>query len=126
MILSASAISAFKRCRKSYQLGWEYMLEPNETTEAINKGSAFHAAMEAAAKGLPMPKSDMQDVVDAYLKNVGLPENILHAETPLFTKVGNDTIRWTPDLIYKDRNFLCMRDYKTFSRRPSGNVDHMF
>ena len=109
IVVSMSDFARFKRCRKASDLTFRHGLEPLADKEAMARGRAFHAMVEAYAlsqmlsvvdnveleqrllklKAL-LAESDIDDmkaVVEAYLTrkwNIA-PESIASAETPVYT-----------------------------------------
>jgi len=141
LLLSSTSLQAFKRCRKSYQLGYIKGLTPTESRGVIQFGIDFHKYAEIDAKmvaGIPLEDGyaekwlerhddPMGRVYDAYRCEFGLPakEQILGVERAVwFRVVGNVLLRMTYDLIYEDEHgWIVDRDYKTFSKMPTIDVD---
>lgn len=135
LIVSVSGLALFLRCRKSYQFQYVYGREPKNTNQYVEKGASFHKIMEYAAKNggiLPYPQDipgafvgDMYLVAEGYVNYKPLPKTILSSEKPVFVPIFDDVyLRYTPDLLYmKTEKTLIIRDYKTFSREPSIDVD---
>lgn len=144
IVFSSSAIAAFKRCPKSYQLGYEYNLEPVVTKQYVEDGSNFHRLVAGAAKGETQHNdgSDMWNVAVEYMRNVRLPapDKVLMVEEPLYTELRADVvnaeghelghqiryvyIRTTFDLVYeREDGTIVARDYKTFEKSPTLDLD---
>ena len=140
VVFSSSAIAAFKRCPKSFQLGYEMGLEPSTTIKQyVHDGSSFHAIMAAESKGESWGDvfgGDMLDVAAAYLRARPRPENRLMIEEPLYTLLAgpsNSTLDWyepdiyirtTFDLVYqREDGTIVGRDYKTFEKSPTLDLD---
>lgn len=130
LVLSSSALSAFKRCRKKYQLGYELNLDPRMTSDAAEQGTSFHAwaaqaaRMQIKAPCEPLERDGMWDVWEAYETHEPLPEGVISAETPMYTEIVPGVfLRTTFDLIYRDGEEIVARDYKTFAAWPSADHD---
>ena len=140
-----SSIAAFKRCRKAYQIGYEYLLEPLEVPDYITRGSGIHKLLENAANGKPLdPNDPWFPVVDSYLKEIPLPPPgaRLLVEEPIYTLIlpagsfyGWDGakhehpdvyIRTTYDLAYERDGGIILRDYKSFEKAPTMDFDLTF
>jgi hypothetical protein len=119
-----SAIAAFRRCPKMYQLGYELGLQPIKTKDVVERGSDFHAQIAALTLTGEAPSGEMGDVVRAYVAHKPLPSRIISAEKPLFTKVLRGVyLRTTFDLLYQDGAAIVARDYKTFATSPTVEMD---
>lgn len=142
IVFSSSAIAAFKRCPKSYQFGYEMMLEPPPFTKKseagtvkdyVYMGSEIHAEFEGAADNDVLPGKGRAlsiDVAETYLRHFPLPPNILSADKPAYTKLlapqGSPEVyvRTTFDLVYeKGDGTIVGRDYKTFEKAPTLDLD---
>jgi hypothetical protein len=137
IVFSSSAIAAFKRCPKSYQLGYEYNLEPVVTKQYVEDGSNFHRLVAGAAKGEIQynDESNMWAVFYEYVSHVRLPapDKVLMVEDPLYTLLtergfneGHEEvyIRTTFDLVYeREDGTIVARDYKTFEKSPTLDLD---
>jgi hypothetical protein len=128
IVFSSSAIAAYKRCPKSYDLGYERGLEPVTIPEYVEQGASFHALMAMAAKGdyaFPDTGDGMTDVARAYLEHKPLPEGVLMVEEPLYTPLIDGVyLRTTFDLVYeRPDGTIVGRDYKTFERAPTLDLD---
>lgn len=128
MLISTSGLSAFKRCRKSYKFGYVDLLAPKRPAgNAAEQGTHFHAMMERAAKwgdewvaqALVDEDNPMLDVALTYLQHYPLPDKPVIVDEPQYIAVGDDWLRWTPDLVFWRGDTLVIRDYKTFERKPS-------
>ena len=126
-VLSSSAIAAYKRCPKSYELGYVMGLEPFGTsTTALEQGSEVHRMLaEATCGAFVLDGVGMGEVVDTYLAVNHLPNKILHVEEPVYTEILPGVyIRTTFDLVYeREDGVIVGRDYKTFDRAPSLDID---
>lgn len=136
LVVSYSALAAFKTCPKSYEIEYEWMRESNHENQAIRRGSAFHKYMENAAKnnyqvnGLePLsyeedPERQMLEIAGDYLSLRGLPAGIIHTEESFYHEVIPGVIfRITPDMVYrKDGTTLICRDWKTFGKSPTVDI----
>lgn len=133
-VISATALTAYKRCPKSYWFGFEKYVSPVETKGIIQQGIDFHSIAAAYAQALktgsdfspPDTHDDaMYPVFVAWLNNRGGKEfdnmEILHVEEPMFTRLYDDVwLRTTLDLVYRRADgWIVIRDYKTFSAFPS-------
>ena len=49
--LTSSMVRTFKQCPRRYELEYVHMLIPNQTPEALEVGSSYHANVEAILKG---------------------------------------------------------------------------
>jgi len=133
LILSSSSLKLFRNCREAYKLGYVYNLDPIGTeSEAVENGTAIHAYLERAAKGDEEwmrgdTGVDQNGLVAQYfLEHHPLPSNILMAENREFfvPLLGKEVwVRCTFDLVYERNGEIVIRDYKTFSRAPSLNLD---
>jgi PD-(D/E)XK nuclease superfamily protein len=129
MVISYSALAAFKTCPKSYEIEYEWMRESKHDNEAVKKGSLFHRYMEEASVNHRFdifPEDEgakMYHIARDYLENRGLPTDIVAAEESLYWEVIPGVIfRVTPDLLYfKDGTVIC-RDWKTFGKKPSIDI----
>jgi hypothetical protein len=147
IVFSSSALQAFRRCPKSFELsyvwggtGLNYIGVPSYVTD----GAGFHAIASNYAKTIKgekledvEPNYEMHAVFLAWLHRRGRAEfdamqEILHVEEPVYTPLhhsydGNETdvyLRTTFDLVYRDLDgWVVCRDYKTFEKRPSTDVD---
>lgn len=132
--LSMSAIHTYLRCPKKFQLryiqGWE---DNRPEKAALAQGTAFHAYMEQYAKkqlGVPLNEinwaTPMGEVALGYIITKGFPPyaDILSVDDPQFVHiVPGVRLRTTFDLVYTRGDQLIVRDYKTFDRAPSLDVD---
>ncbi len=150
IVFSSSAIAAFKRCPKSYQLGYEMGLVPPPFTKKgdagtikgyVFDGTDVHEELSGYANNEVLPgkgRELMVEVAEAYLRHSPLPVNILMAEEPLYTPLYHDIvgegelsheirevyIRTTFDLVYqREDGTIVGRDYKTFEKRPTLDLD---
>jgi len=125
LVISYSALAAFKNCPKSYEIEYEWMRESKHDNEAVKKGSMFHRYMEQAYKQTilePLPEDMgclMYNIALDYLQNRGLPHNIIAVEESLYWEVlPNVLFRVTPDMIYNKNGGIICRDWKTFGKKP--------
>jgi len=125
LVISYSALAAFKNCPKSYEIEYEWMRESKHDNEAVKKGSMFHRYMEQAYKQIllePLPEDVgclMYNIAFDYLQNRGLPDNIIAVEESLYWEIlPNVLFRVTPDMIYKKNGGIICRDWKTFGKKP--------
>lgn len=132
--LSMSAIATFNRCPKKFQLryllGWE---DDKPEKEALALGTSFHGNMEHYAKklaGMPYEQLDwatpMGEVAIGYIQSCFFPkgEDILSVDDPHYIQVlPGIRLRTTFDLVYTEGLMLVVRDYKTFDRAPSLDID---
>ena len=133
IVFSSSAIAAFKRCPKSYEFGYELLLEPEGTVkDYVQQGSEVHEALAAYYNNKTVDYStDMYCIADEYFKHNTMPhpDNVLSVEEPLYTKIyehiaHNCWLRTTFDLVYeREDGTVVARDYKTFERAPTIDVD---
>lgn len=65
-LLTHSRLSCFRACPRKHYLRYELGLHPAETGFALRVGSAFHAALEAADKGLDPGETIGQRLEDPY------------------------------------------------------------
>lgn len=123
LVLSSSAIAAYKRCPKSFELQYVRNLEPRRTTNAIEFGSSLHEVLESYAKRTPLAPEAVDPTTDsvarAYLAHRPLPNpaDTLSVEEPLYTQLlasPDVWLRTTFDLVYRRRDdgFIIARDYK--------------
>lgn len=129
LIVSYSALAAFKNCPKSYEIEYDWMRQSNHDNQAIKKGSIFHKYMEQHAKGKDMTSEGDGDnklkyIAQDYIERKGFPESIVHCEESLYFEiVPGVEFRITPDLVYEKPGMrLVCRDWKTFSQKPSLEV----
>jgi hypothetical protein len=129
LIISYSALAAFKNCPKSYEIEYEWMRESKHANEAVKKGSMFHRYMEEAVKNHRFDifpedeEAKMWHIAADYLNSRGLPDNIMATEESLYWEVMPDVVfRVTPDLLYRKDNTIICRDWKTFGKRPSLDI----
>ena len=122
-------MALWKRCAKAYELGYERLLDPSTTTkECVEDGKAVHKYLEEAANGTwdgTVDGSMMSLVAAEYLKRKPLPAKG-KAEHAIYTELipGSVYLRCTFDLLYRDDDgFIVGRDYKTFDRSPTLDVD---
>lgn len=125
LVISYSALAAFKNCPKSYEIEYEWMRESKHDNEAVKKGSMFHRYMEQAYKQIllePLPEDVgclMYNIALDYLQNRGLPHNIIAVEESLYWEIlPNVLFRVTPDMIYNKNGGIICRDWKTFGKKP--------
>lgn len=137
VVFSSSAIAAFKRCPKSFQLGYEMGLVPPPFTkkgeagtikEYVFEGTEVHEELSGYANNDILPgkgRELMVDVAQQYLKRHPLPTDIISAEEPAYTELmPGVVIRTTFDLVYRRPNGTVVgRDYKTFEKAPSLDLD---
>lgn len=141
IIVSMSGLATFLRCRKAYQIQYEWMREPNKSNSAVKLGSSFHKIMEEVANSgwiLPSPMhlkecpvENAYDMARAYMQHRPAPGAVMSAEKSYYTLILPDSgsrpnmyLRTTIDLLYRrSENTIVIRDYKTFSREPSDEVD---
>lgn len=114
-----------------YELGYVRLLAPRRPErDAAALGTSFHALVAAAAKQASYdPVHNQQlEVALAYLKHNPLPSsaNILVVDSPQYIPIGDDWLRWTPDLVYQDGQTIKIRDYKTFDKKPSLDTEMDF
>jgi hypothetical protein len=136
IVFSMSAIAAFKRCRKSYEISYEMLLEPKSVPSYVTQGSDIHTLLHQAAKGETLDKNnEMYEVVESYLREEPLPKKILSAEESAYTLIlpagefydcygiphehPDVYIRTTFDLVYEERGMIVGRDYKSFATQPT-------
>jgi hypothetical protein len=123
-----SAINSFRRCPKSFDLGYERGLQPRKTNEAVEQGASFHKIIEHLTKAgrIPEDAGPMADVVLAYVAHKPLPAEIVTAETPTYTDIFGDRtvyLRTTFDLVYTHERVIIGRDYKTFGVAPTLDLE---
>jgi hypothetical protein len=129
VVFSSSAIAAFKRCPKSFQLGYEMGLVPQNTIKQyVYEGAEVHEELSGMANNDVLPgkgRELMIEVAAAYLKHSPLPANIISAEKPMYTELMPGVyIRTTFDFVYeREDGTIVGRDYKTFEKRPSLDLD---
>jgi hypothetical protein len=135
LVLSYSAIDLFRKCRKAYELGYELGIDTG-SSDAAQKGTDFHKYAEIAAKhkidgtlsaeDREYLHSDnpMGEVWKAYKAHRPLPDAIIFAERPIYLKIfGHVWLRVTLDLVYHGDFAITGRDYKTFEKAPTLDVD---
>jgi hypothetical protein len=127
LVISYSALAAFKNCPKSYEIEYEWMRESKHDNEAIKKGSLFHRYMEQTVKNefgdyeiYPEDEgAKMYHIAADYVKSRGLPDEIIAAEESLYWEVIPGVLfRVTPDLLYRKNGSIICRDWKTFGKKP--------
>jgi hypothetical protein len=125
LVISYSALAAFKNCPKSYEIEYEWMRESKHDNEAVKKGSMFHRYMEQAYKTVrlePLPEDVgclMYNIALDYLQDRGLPDYIIAVEESLYWEIlPNVLFRVTPDMIYNKNGGIICRDWKTFGKKP--------
>lgn len=141
LVLSYSAINTFKRCRKLYDITYEQLIDTG-ASDAADFGSCFHEMVALAAlpdgqelfkdPTKPRPETwepDMEelaaDVFNEYTRRFPIPQDVLLVEQPIYTKLIRGVwLKTTVDLVYNNGNgFITWRDYKTFSKAPTLDVD---
>jgi hypothetical protein len=129
LVISYSALAAFKNCPKSYEIEYEWMRESKHDNEAVKKGSMFHRYMEDMVKGTfgaiyPEDESaKMYHIAIDYFENKGLPENIMATEESLYWEIIPEVLfRVTPDLLYRRNGSIICRDWKTFGKKPCMDI----
>ena len=133
LVISYSALAAFKNCPKSYEIEYEWMRESKHVNEAVKKGSLFHRYMEWVAKNTnsvnrlnPFPEDEgakMYHIVLDYLEHKWLPDNIMAVEESLYWEILPDVLfRVTPDMIYNKNGGIICRDWKTFGKKPCMDI----
>lgn len=130
LILSMSGLADFMRCPRKHYYGWELMREPNYTTSVVEEGSSIHGELEKHALGhFGNGLLSASPVADAYVLEHPLPKDILHVEEGLYFELLNTPdrsvwVRITPDLVYREDDWVVCRDYKTFQKMPTlGGID---
>jgi len=129
IVISYSALAAFKNCPKSYEIEYEWMRESRHSNEAVKKGSLFHKYMEQIVKNNSLgifPEDEdakMYHIAVDYLSARGLPADIIAAEESLYWEVIPGVIfRVTPDLLYRKDGTIVCRDWKTFGKKPTLDI----
>lgn len=129
LVLSSTSLGAFMRCPKSYELSYKRALDtPRTISDAVDTGRKFHKYMENAAKGIEIPADDMSDeatLAREYLKRRPFKGKTIGVEAQVWRRLlPNVLLRCTFDRMYvTDDNWCVIRDYKTFSREPSIDID---
>jgi hypothetical protein len=124
-----SAVQTFKRCGKKYEIQYMKLLDGVKESPALDMGRRFHSIMEHYAKERVLVHDqfdDMSYVASSYITRRGFPdkESIMRVEEPIYVEVlPRVFVRCTMDLVYKRAGTIVIRDYKTFSRMPSPDVD---
>jgi hypothetical protein len=144
IVVSASGLALFARCRKAYELAYVKLLDVPGTS-AMADGTAFHAYAAAYARERrgdtditepEFPPNDaMFDVFLEWVRRCGAAmldaaEAILHVEEPLYrlfthpNDFQSTLLRYTPDLVYRRKDgWIIVVDYKTFEKAPSLDID---
>ena len=129
LVISYSALAAFKNCPKSYEIEYEWMRESKHDNEAVKKGSMFHRYMEEAVKNHRFDifpedeEAKMWHIAADYLNSRGLPDNIIAVEESLYWEIlPNVLFRVTPDMIYNKNGGIICRDWKTFGKKPCMDI----
>lgn len=124
-----SAISTFKRCGKKFDIQYRKLLDGVRESPAMELGTNFHKIMEEYAKTGNMGESvlgDIEHVACDYVHYNGFPnrDSIISAEDPLYIEVLPEVyVRCTMDLVYKKDDYIVIRDYKTFSKSPTLDIE---
>lgn len=147
IVVSMTDFGNYRRCKNLFRYSWVEQLIPTKRSEAADLGSAFHAYVAAAANEARGVENDeelhdspaMLEVAQAYLRDVGLPpgSDILAVEEQFYVLVLPEEdrygdvrpavyIRITPDLVFREGDWIRVRDYKTFDRAPSLESDLNF
>ena len=74
--LTGSRLSCFRSCPRKHFIAYELGIRPAETGYVLRVGSAFHAALEAEAKGLNVEEQIGEHVTDPY--DLALVAAMLH------------------------------------------------
>jgi hypothetical protein len=130
LTLSMSMINTFLRCEKQFLYQYVHGLRDYVHTPkvALENGTAFHKYMEYHAKGKDMEldwDTEMGRVARTFLLHNPLPENIIAVEESHEFMLFDDVkITFTCDLVYKSaEHSITIRDWKTFSKYPSYDID---
>lgn len=144
-VISMSGLQAFKRCRKSFDLGYMRNYEPIVTSDPVTQGASIHRHLAALATGeydvlQKVQEGDpMAAIAWAYNANRPIPTgaNVIAVEQPFYRILveprigvgGSDKgtpgviLRCTFDLAYRKPPYVVLRDYKSFDRAPTLHVD---
>jgi CRISPR/Cas system-associated exonuclease Cas4 (RecB family) len=137
IVLSMSAISTYQRCRKKFKLSYVEGMEDADLvpSEALEKGTSFHKHMEdyyLNPKGAE--QNEMSEVAREFIKRRPMPDikdvlqygDVYAVDKPFLYKLpyySSVYLRCSFDLAYRSNDIFVIRDYKTFSRAPSFNID---
>jgi hypothetical protein len=138
-VISMSGLQAFKRCRKSFDLGYVRGYEAISVPEPVERGASIHRHLAALATGqeqsviTAIERGD-QDAAIAWAYNVFKPvpqgERVIAVEQPFYRiliephdPVPGIIMRCTFDMAYRSDSAVVIRDYKSFDRAPTLNVD---
>ena len=137
-IMSMSGLAAFKRCRKSFDLGYVRGYQPREVGTPVEDGRAFHEHMAALATGeydvlgKVAEGDEMAAVAWRYNTSHPVPtgDSVLAVEAPVYIKLlapfggfPGVILRCTFDIAFRAGRWVVLRDYKTFDRAPTLHVD---
>lgn len=147
-VISMSGLQAFKRCRKSFDLGYMRGYEAITVPEPVSRGSSIHKHLAALATGaydvLKCVEEGDEDAAIAWAYNVAKPvptgPRVIAVEQP-FYRILVEPSGATPGVIlrctfdaafYLDNphdnranapKYVVLRDYKSFDRAPTLHVD---
>ena len=138
-VISMSGLQAFKRCRKSFDLGYVRNYEPLKVPEPVTQGADIHRHLAAMATGAydVLAKVEQGDEMAAIAWAYGAAKPIptgaavISVEDPFFRVLIEPSsngdpgviVRCTFDLAYKAGQHVVLRDYKSFDRAPTLHVD---
>lgn len=143
-VISMSGLQAFKRCRKSFDLGYMRGYEAISVPDPVSRGSSIHKHLAALATGaydvLKCVEQGDEDAAIAWAYNVARPvptgPRVIAIEQPFYRILVEPSgttpgviLRCTFDAAFwladenKVNNYVVLRDYKSFDRAPTLHVD---
>lgn len=128
-VYSMSAVSTWKRCSKKFEFQYVRLIDGIRENAAMTSGTNFHKIMEHYGKTGELPEDidpAMLEVAVKYLDYNKFPDfrSIISAEEPIYVEVLKDVyIRCSMDLVYRRGDGITIRDYKTFDRSPTRDID---
>lgn len=146
-VVSTSGIISYRRCRKAFELANVRNLDV-PSSDVAELGTNFHEIAAAMARRdksavARLRDSEMAYVASQYFLTHPLPQDIIGVEEPIYTKVLDELyipimdsdgkpalrlmpavfLRTTHDLVYREDGLIVGRDYKTFDRASTYDVD---
>jgi PD-(D/E)XK nuclease superfamily len=147
-VLSMSALQAFKRCRKSFDLSYVRGFDAKALPQPITDGASIHQHLAAMSLGTydvlgkVQQGDEMAAIAWAYGQARPVPSgarvvaveqpfyHVLIEPDPFMNGYPGVIVRCTFDLAYllteprpDVQNYTVLRDYKSFDRAPTLHVD---